>query len=206
MKISNLRVLRGPNVWTRSPVLEVTLQVAADGAPDQLAALARRFPAWVATGGQNDTGSAGSQLAHAWAGIVLQLQTAAWKPVEFACVERPLDADSYRVLIQYQDEDLAEEAAREALQLCGFTDGGVSPDLQAAIDRLRALASRVCLPESVWAIAQAARARGIPVRRLSRSGVLQLGYGSSARRSVCDSAWFMSSVSRVRLGSCVRLS
>ena len=47
MKIIDLRVLRGPNVWTRCRVLEVTLEVATKDAAGQAAVLERAFRPWV---------------------------------------------------------------------------------------------------------------------------------------------------------------
>jgi cyanophycin synthetase len=184
MKISSFRVLRGPNVWTRFPVLEVALEVPPEDAGQQLAALLRAHPAWFPRDGRTPPGArdAACELAEAWASVVLQLQTQAWKPVKFACVERQLAAGLYRVLVEYLDEDLAEACAREAVQLCESCSHEPL-DLNTMVSRLRALADRVCLPDSVWAIVEAARARGIPWRRLSPAGVLQLGQGSGQRRA-----------------------
>jgi hypothetical protein len=68
------------------------------------------------------------------------------------------------------------------VQVC--ESGSSEPlDLNTVLGRLRAQADRVCLPESVWAIVEAARARGIPWRRLSPAGVLQLGHGSHQQRA-----------------------
>ena len=72
--------------------------------------------------------------------------------------------------------------AHEAIRLCESSDGQQPSEVQPAIDRLRTVAARVCIPDIPWAIAEAAGARGVPWRRLSRSGVLQLGFGSRQRQ------------------------
>jgi cyanophycin synthetase len=152
-----------------------------------LAALGRSCPSLVPPAAPPTSPAAppgaAAALAAAWAFLVAQLQSLAWKPVAFAGVERALAPDLFRVVVGYEDEELAEACAHEALQLCESCDGQQPLDLSPAIDRLRDLAHRVCLPDSVWAMVEAARARGIPWRRLSRHGVLQLGWGGRQRRA-----------------------
>ena len=115
MKIIDLRVLRGPNVWTRCRVLEVTLEVATKDAAGRAAVLERAFRPWVNLGAPVGSRSGpcddGAVLAKVWASLVVQLQSLAWKPVSFACVERAFAAGLYRVLVEYHDEDLAEACA-----------------------------------------------------------------------------------------------
>ena len=50
------------------------------------------------------------------------------------------------------------------------------------INRLRDLAQQLCLGPSTNAIVEAAKSRGIPVRRLNTDSLVQLGYGHKQRR------------------------
>ncbi len=55
-------------------------------------------------------------------------------------------------------------------------------DADAEVRRLRSLAQRIGLGPSTAALADAARRRGIPVRRLGEYSLLQLGHGARQRR------------------------
>ncbi len=55
-------------------------------------------------------------------------------------------------------------------------------DLKGELHKLRELAEEVLLGPSTTAIVDAARLRGIPVRRLNTASLVQLGHGSRQRR------------------------
>lgn len=184
MNVQDRRVFRGHCVWARVPVLEVTLDVSPEDAAALLPGLRRWFPACIGPVAGDATGpGAGAAAAQAWAALVAELQSRAWQPVDTAFLERELTPGAYRVVVGYRDEDLAVAAVEEATALCVACIGGVPPDVAAAVGRLREVATRSCLPPSVWAIAEAATARGIPWRRIGRSDVLELGFGSRQRRA-----------------------
>src|SRR5438093_1014717 len=71
------------------------------------------------------------------------------------------------------------EAAR-ALCLAALDDRPY--DTAAEVLRLRDVAYFACLGPSTKAIVAAARARGIPVRRLNDASLVQLGHGARQRR------------------------
>ncbi len=150
MKTPAVRVLRGPNTWRRTPLLEIALE--------------------------SDFG-----FAQRWAATVVELQSAAWKPVAFVDVEPLPDGNQHRVLIGYEDEQLAQECIREAWLLHELPVDQRPGQMDVVSARLREFVARVCLHPSVWAIAEAARERGVPCQRLGRSDFLQLGYGSKRR-------------------------
>lgn len=187
MNVQDRRVFRGHSVWARVPVIEVALEVSPADAAALLPGLRRWFPACVGpeAGDATEPGaiSAGTLVAQAWAALAAELQSRAWQPVETAAVERELAPGVYRVVVGYRDEDLAGAAVEEATALCAACMGGTAPDVAAAVGRLRTVAARACLPPSVWAIAEAAAARGIPWRRIGRSDILELGFGSRQRRA-----------------------
>jgi cyanophycin synthetase len=187
VEIRLVQKLRGPSVWALFPLIEVTLRVNADEAARQMARLGR-CEAWqsildAGASEPSNAGNAGTQLAQACAAVTLHLQTAAWKSVEFARVERLAEDDVYRMLVQCHDEELAVQSLREAIELCKKSEKDIPHHLQAARDRLRDFATGNCLQESAWAIVEAARARNIPCQRLGNRGLLQLGYGVHQRRA-----------------------
>lgn len=187
LEVRHVQKLRGPSVWALCPLLEVTLKIDSDGIGRQMAEL-ERCESWrpILARHSNvsaDAANAGAGLAQACAALALHLQATAWKPVEFARVQRLSDPDSYRVLVQCQDEPLALQALHEAVELCTKTASDFAHHLQKALDRLRVFAAQNCLPECSWAIVEAARARNIPWQRLGNRGLLQLGHGVHQHRA-----------------------
>ena len=88
----------------------------------------------------------------------------------------------YKVAIEYEDEQLARTCLSASWELCLAAIHGEPFDAQEIIFRLRDLAGQVCLGPSTRSIVDAARKRGIPVRRLNDGSLVQLGYGSQQRR------------------------
>ena len=60
--------------------------------------------------------------------------------------------------------------------------GSTAYDFAAALRELQAWANRLCLGPSTRAIVEAARSRGIPVRRLNVASLVQFGHGAQQRR------------------------
>ncbi len=105
----------------------------------------------------------------------------------------------YDILYRYQDEGLALAAGGAALRLVmallptdlARWEGesllpdrvGVDPiDGEAVIAGLKAILARTSLGPTTRALVEAARRRAIPVMRLDRQSLVQLGYGSRQQR------------------------
>ena len=73
-------------------------------------------------------------------------------------------------------------AFEKAQQLCRAAAEGGSFDLAATLAELRELDEDERLGPSTGAIVDAAIARGIPIKRLTRGSLVQLGWGSQQRR------------------------
>ena len=79
------------------------------------------------------------------------------------------------------DSPVPAELLRLAVQLVHDLIDGVTPDYASRVERLAATVERERLGVSTAAIAAAARARGIPVRRVGGLSLLRLGYGRYRR-------------------------
>ena len=95
---------------------------------------------------------------------------------------RPREPGVYRVVVKYHDEQLAIECLHAARELILAAIHDRPYDVKAEVERLRDFAHEVCLGPSTSAIVDAAKARGIPMRRLNANSLVQFGYGEKLRR------------------------
>lgn len=195
MEIRKILTLRGPNIWSRYPVLEawVDLKELKDSPSDSIPGFNDRLMAWLPTmiehrcsvgerGGFFQRLRDGTYPAHILEHVSIELQTLAGSPVGFGKARETSEEGVYKVVMRYRDENLARAclfAGRELILAAMFDR---PYDVKAEVAKLQDLADRVCLGPSTAAIVAAAEARGIPARRLSAGSLVQLGQGIKQRR------------------------
>jgi cyanophycin synthetase len=184
MKIESIRTLRGPNRWSERTLLEGILELgspaSAELAWQRLAGAEPELMSRALAGVAPEPRSA-LFWAEVVGRLVLELERAAGIDVELTFAA-PLEAGSARLAVEYREESsvkLALELARETIEAAR---DGRTLDVPARVEELRRSNEDVRLGPSTGAIADAARARGIPVRRLTDGSLLQLGFGAQQRR------------------------
>ncbi len=195
MRIRKVLALRGPNVWARFAVLEAWVDLAdlKDSPSDRLPGFNDRLMEWLPTmiehrcsegtrGGFFERLRRGTYLAHILEHVTLELQGLARSDVGFGRARETSEEGVYRVAIEFEDESLARECLATGLRLCLAAVHGTLFQISAEVERLRRLAEQTLLGPSTKAIADAATARGIPVRRLNSGSLLLLGHGARQRR------------------------
>jgi cyanophycin synthetase len=185
MDISRIRALRGPNLWSRHTAIEALVNCSPEesrigtisGFEARLRARLPEIGPMRPIGYEDDI-----SVAHALAFAALGLQAQAGCPVSFCVTSPTVQAGTYQVVFEYTEEavgrlalELAESVCLAALEASPF-------DLDDALKRLQDLYEDVRLGPSTGAIVQAAVARGIPIRRLTTSSLVQFGWGSRQRR------------------------
>ena len=185
MEISRIRALRGPNLWSRHTAIEALVNCL----PEELkigtisgfeARLRARLPE---IGPMRPIGDSDDiSMAHALAFAALGLQAQAGCPVSFCMTSPTVEAGTYQLAVEYTEEAVGRLALELAVSLCRAALDDTPFDLEDALTRLRDLDEDVRLGPSTGAIVQAAVARGIPVRRLTSSSLVQFGWGSRQRR------------------------
>ncbi|MHC5540624.1 cyanophycin synthetase, partial [Singulisphaera rosea] len=114
--------------------------------------------------------------------LVLAAQMAAGEPVDFPPLFGKTQGGVTRFAVGYQ----VEEVALAALKLAtGWLTKGAEVadlDVEGEIQRLRGLSKQFGFGPNTAPVVAAARARGIPVRRLNSESLIQLGYGIKQRR------------------------
>lgn len=183
MELTRIRALRGPNLWSRHTAIETVVRCddnerALASLPGFEARLRAQFPH---PGVLHKAGGALS-LAHVLEVATLSLQAQAGCPVTFSRTAATVDAGVYQVVVQYSEEAVGRRALQLAHTLIEAVLAGGDFDLDAAVAELRELDEHERLGPSTGSIVNAAVARGIPFRRLTSGSLVQLGWGSRARR------------------------
>jgi cyanophycin synthetase len=185
MDVSRIRVLRGPNLWSRHTAIEAIVSCTETersiaGMTDFETRLRARFPhiGFLECTGSDDTIS----MAHALESAALALQSQAGCPVTFSRTVQALEAGVYQVIVEYSEEAVGKLAFELAQALCTAAADDQPFDLADALARLQELDEDVRLGPSTGAIVEAAVARGVPFRRLTDGSMVQFGWGSRQRR------------------------
>ncbi|MFO1320323.1 MAG: cyanophycin synthetase [Burkholderiales bacterium] len=187
--------LRGPNLWSYDPVMEMIVDIGdlEDWPSDRIPGYPERLQAWLPTleehrcsygerGGFLRRLQEGTWPAHVLEHVTLEIQSLAGVPGGFGRAREAGPRGVYKVAVTSRDGRVtraAVEAARE-LVLAAMDDRPF--DVAAAIARVRKVADRHWLGPSTAAIVLAAETRTIPAIRLNEGNLVQLGYGSRARR------------------------
>lgn len=185
MEVTRIRALRGPNLWSRHTAIEAVVACQGhENAIEQLPGFEPRLRALFPTIGELHPMVLGQplSLAHVLENAALALQSQSGCSVIFGRTTRTPEDDVYQVVVQYCEEAVGRRAVALATELilAALNDGGF--DAQAAIAELRDLDESERLGPSTGSIVDAAVARGIPYRRLTRGSLVQFGWGSRQRR------------------------
>ena len=185
MEVSRIRALRGPNLWSRHTSIQaiVTCEEAECNLaqlPDFELRLRQLFPGLGPVRAESRSGDV--SLAHALESVALALQAQAGCPVTFSRTAATVDKGVYQVVVEYSEEDVGTLAFDLAEQLIQAARKGESFDVAKALADLRELDEDVRLGPSTGSIVDAAVARGIPYRRLTKGSLVQFGWGSKQRR------------------------
>ena len=147
------------------------------GFEDRLRALFPAIGVLHPEGGDSDI-----SLAHVLQTAALALQAQAGCPVTYARTTATTDPGVYQVVVEYSEEAVGRKAFEDAQQLIQAALGNGSFDADKAVADLRELDEDERLGPSTGSIVEAAVARGIPYRRLTRGSLVQFGWGSKQRR------------------------
>jgi len=195
LEIRRIWALLGPNIWAHFPVLELELDLGEvrDRSSEEIPGFNQRLKTWLPSliehrcsvgerGGFFQRLERGTYMAHILEHVTLELQTLAGTPVGFGRARETDVEGVYRVAIELEEEALARACVETARALLLAAIADLPFDIEGELTRLRGLCHQVRLGPSTAAIAKAAKARQIPVRRLNGENLLQLGWGVRQRR------------------------
>jgi cyanophycin synthetase len=196
MEFRKILTLRGPNVWANFPVLEAWIDLGPynDSSSDEIAGFNDRIKGWFPSmiahrcsvgqrGGFFQRLDRGTYPAHILEHLTIELQTLCGSEVGFGRA-RAIDADAglYRVIVEYEEEELGKACVEAGREILLAALNGQDYDVPSKLAELRSLGHDVRLGPSTRSIVEAAKRRGIPVRRVNGQNLVQLGYGARQRK------------------------
>lgn len=193
--IKSIRTLEGPNLHTYQPVVAMLVSLGAysDIPTSKLTSFNKNLLGLLPNlkehhctrgqrGGFIQRLLQGTLLGHVIEHVALELQVLSGMNVVYGKTRAAHQDGLYRVVVEYQCAEVAHYALRAAVELVdGLLDKrvmSVAPHIET-MERLRA---RYDLGPSTRAVVEAAKRRGIPVLRLNKGSLVQLGYGARQQR------------------------
>ena len=195
IQLLRINYLRGPNIWTYRPVLEVWLDLGEleDHPSNTLPGFNDRLTAWLPAliehhcgvgerGGFLQRLQEGTWCGHVLEHIVIELLNLAGMPTGFGQTRSTSQRGVYRMVFRARDEQVARMALSQGHALIMAAINDEPFDVSAAVSRVRTEVDDQYLGPSTACIVTAATDRGIPHIRLNDGNLVQLGYGASQRR------------------------
>ncbi|GAB3772849.1 cyanophycin synthetase [Ramlibacter monticola] len=195
IQLLRINYLRGPNLWTYRPVLEVWLDLGEledwpshrlPGFNDRLTTL---LPALIEhhcgvgeRGGFLQRLQEGTWAGHVLEHVVIELLNLAGMPTGFGQTRSTSQRGVYRMVFRARDEQVARSALRQGHRLLMAAINDEPFDVAAAVAEVREQVDDSYLGPSTAAIVAAATDRRIPHIRLNDGNLVQLGYGARQRR------------------------
>ena len=199
LEIRQTKVLRGPNVWARVPVIHLVVDLGelqdrptnmipefTERLIDVLPSLEDHTCSLGRRGGFIERLQKGTWMGHVLEHVALEMQRQAGGSVTRGKTRKSDEPGVYNVIYAYQQEDVGIAAGRLTARLLNHLVYGTEEgfDLVKEMEeRIIRLAERRAYGPSTLEIVSEAEGRGIPVMRLypGRS-LVQLGHGRYQRR------------------------
>ena len=198
IEILSHRHLRGPNMWSYNPALEVLIDIGdledypSDLIPGFYDRLSKCLPSlhehrcsYGEPGGFLKRVEEGTWPGHILEHLTIELQNLAGIAGGFGRARDGGRRGVYKVIVSATEEAVTLQAfqyARDLLLTLIKDNGDAVAQREKIIEDLRDLSDDLCLGPSTACIVNAATAREIPYIRLSSGNLVQLGYGSKQRR------------------------
>ena len=198
IEILSHRHLRGPNMWSYNPALEVLIDIGdledypSDLIPGFYDRLSKCLPSlhehrcsYGEPGGFLKRVEEGTWPGHILEHLTIELQNLAGIAGGFGRARDGGRRGVYKVIVSATEEAVTLQAfkfARDLLLTLIKDNGDAIAQREMILEELRDLSDDLCLGPSTACIVNAATAREIPYIRLSSGNLVQLGYGSKQRR------------------------
>ncbi|MBI2763408.1 MAG: cyanophycin synthetase [Chloroflexi bacterium] len=198
LRILETRILRGPNFWSRSPVVRMLVDLGSLEAfpSNTIPGFVDGLVAWMPSledhacslnrrGGFLTRLRDGTWAGHVSEHIALELQNLAGTDVRHGKTRGAGTVGQYNVIYEFREELVGIEAGKLAVRIVNhLVDSGADPDLDylSELEALIRLAERAAFGPSTQAILDEAASRDIPFIRLDRHSLVQLGQGVHQQR------------------------
>lgn len=179
MQITEIRVLRGPNIWTHLTALEVTLRPHEKSSTIKNQELCEKI---YASYGVKVDCSSPNILASSFLQLLVALHNYVGSPVDFQYLDASLKENVFRAIIHYREEKISLKllAIAEKLLSCLQVKEDYEPSVELA--EIKETFDNIMLGPSTRLIINAAEKLNIPYRRLNEGSLVQLGWGKKQKR------------------------
>lgn len=195
MKIIEMRALRGPNYYSRHPVIYMQLDIQelestpTDEVPDFKENMAKMMPSLHEhncfpgrVGGFFERLTTGTWAGHVVEHVAIELQCLAGHKVAYGKTFTMNELGIYNVVYSYLDEKTGLRAGKMAVEIVEKLFEGTISNVHPMIIELKKTAEASLLGPSTQSIVNEASSRGIPHIRLNEENYVQLGQGIHQRR------------------------
>ena len=197
MKIENIQVLRGPNIWStnRKKLIQMRLDLQemehkpSNAIPGFLERLNKLIPSLHehrcspgVPGGFYQRVEAGTWMGHVVEHVALEIQSLAGMDTGFGRTRETKKPGVYNVVFTYIEEKVGVYAAEAAVRIVEAVINGEDYNLQPDLQKMREIREDTRLGPSTGSIVDEAIARDIPWIRLNNQSLVQLGYGKNQVR------------------------
>lgn len=197
MKIENIQVLRGPNIWStnRKKLIQMRLNLEEmEHKPtSKIAGFMDRLEKMLPTlythrcspgvpGGFFQRVVAGTWMGHVIEHIALEIQSLAGMDTGFGRTRETKTPGVYNVVFTYLEEKVGIYAAEAAVRIAEALIKGEDYNLEHDIQQMREIRENTRLGPSTGSIVDEAINRNIPWIRLNNQSLVQLGYGKNQVR------------------------
>src|ERR1700743_3563369 len=197
MKIENIQVLRGPNIWSVSRKklvqMRLDLQELEQLPTNKIPGFYERIKALIPSlfehrcspgveGGFFQRVQAGTWMGHVIEHIALEIQTLAGMDTGFGRTRETKTPGVYNVVFNYVEEKVGIFAAESAVRIAEALIKDEPCALEKDIQQMREIREATRLGPSTGSIVEEAIARDIPWIRLNKQSLVQLGYGKNQVR------------------------
>ncbi len=198
LRVLETRILRGPNYWSRSPVVRLLVDLGSleqypsntipgfvDGLIEWIPSLEDHACSLNRRGGFLTRLRDGTWAGHVAEHVALELQNLAGTDVRHGKTRGAGATGQYNVIYEFREESVGIEAGKLAVRIVNhLVEPASDPELDylAELERLIRLAERAAFGPSTQAILDEAASRDIPFIRLDRHSLVQLGQGVHQQR------------------------
>lgn len=197
MKIMNIQVLKGPNIWSikREKLIQMRLDLEdLEYKPsNEIPGFKKRLEDLIPTlythrcskgydGGFLERVEEGTWMGHIIEHIALEIQTLAGMDTGFGRTRSTKTTGVYNVVFAYIEENVGIYAAKAAVRIAEALIEGSAYNLGDDIITMREMRDNERLGPSTGSIVDEAKARDIPYIRLNAGSFVQLGHGRNQVR------------------------
>lgn len=192
--IKELRTYTGRNIFSHKPVVKMVVDLAelADRMTSELPGFNEQLLKWFPglqshycspghEGGFVERLHEGTYLSHVTEHLAIELQCVMGYDVYFGKTRVVKEPSLFCIVFEYVNEYCAERFGRAALEIVDGLANDRPVPIQGILEDLGQAVRNSDLGPSTRAIMNEARKRHIPVRRIGKDSLLQLGYGKNLR-------------------------